>query len=911
MYNSANLGGAIFKFQLNALSSENGVTIVKSNFSSNDAFVGAAIYVGSFDDTYSQRTFSFNLSGVMVRHNRCDKCSTTPDKDIQGAAIYTNQVSNVDVRESKFCFNSPKGAIEIRGGKLHFYGTIIFEGNEGDAGGAVSLSQNSKLYFHDNCYVKFINNTATRVGGAIYIDGDSVVSKQSYTLSNRISNNIQIASNVSYSYCSIQFIGTNAHTIFRNNTAKEAGNSVYATPIYKCWQMQEYSPSSLDYYLQRFDILEQNEIASFPVNVTVNCGQETNCSRDGEKLSITSYPGKVIRLSARTIDLANTTSPSLVYATVNPEKVKLGKQEYVTWVNTNNFTLEYSFYGPQNTTFELLLSTSRGNVPTVVTVTLQLCGLGFSYIAAKNSCECSKLYEKKSVSCNISDGKLSRNKPSLWLGKYDLNFKTELALVEVCPLMYCNDTLQVLTSEDLRYDTICVGNRTGILCGQCKKNLSLGFGSSKCCQCTNAGPATVLLYAVIGLFIVFIIFVLNLTVTQGTLYGLIFYANVVIVNRDVLLSDEMQRAWVFFYMISLDLGFIGEPLCFLANMNQATKTGLQFVFPFYLIIIVISVFLICKYCCSYTTGIEHGSMKGLLNSVGQFIGGRVTSVIATLLYLSYSSLCRTVIEILSFATIEIDGGVKVKVWLYDGSIDYGKNEHAWLLVVAVLVSLLLLLYTGILILMPLADLFSGHSKTLLCISSAFNRHLKPFADAYYSPFKSKWRVWLGIRLWVIVILYIITAFAASDKPALVFWLHSIIMAALISLQAFIKPLCKPCTNDDKGWVYNYLDLFYMINYLMIVLCAWYYNGFPSNNKPAGGLKLIDKDILIILLLVLAMVALVLTVVYHVMLKTNSKLAVCTLRRTGLFGSRKKPSAATVEDSQSLAILREPLMEEVF
>ena len=907
--NSAILGGAIFKFQMNTSNSENGVIVTESNFSSNGAFVGAAIYAGSFDDIYSLQTFSLSLSGVIVRYSRCDKCNTNPDKDIQGAAIYVNQVNNVDVNESEFYGNSPNGAIEIRGGKLHFYGTIKFEGNRGSEGGAISLLQNSKLYFHENCYVMFIENVATRLGGAIYIDGDSLVSRESSSLS-RLNMG---STTYSYSHCSIQFVGNNAKTLFSNNTAQEAGNSVYATPIYDCWLQQSYSPPSLDDYMRLFGIRERNEIASFPVTVELGpCEQGTNgnYSSDG-RLNITSYPGKAIRFRARALDLANVSSPSLVYATVSSDPqtyAHLDGQEYVKWVNTKDPILEYHVYGQENAEFNLLLSTSHDNVASIVHVALLSCGLGFFYRADNNLCQCSKLYQNERVSCNIADGTLSRT--TQWLGMY----KDRSALVRTCPFMYCRENVKDnLTSDDLRNDVICSGNRVGPLCGKCKEGFSLGFGSSNCVDyCTNTWLASILLYAAMGAILVIILFILNLTVTQGTLYGLIFYANVVIVNRDVLLSTSVQRVAAVFYFITLDLGFIGQPLCFLASMDQATKTGLQFFFPVYLVLIVCAVYLICKYCCSYTTGIEHGSMKACsrLNTISQFIGGRVTSVIATLLYLSYSSLLRTVIEILSPANnrIEFDGNeTPIMVWLYDGSIRYAYDkQHIGLIAAAVIFLIILLLYTGILTLMPLADLFSGHSKFLLCISSEFNRHLKPFADACYSPFRGKWRVWLGLRLCVLVILYGITASFGSDKPTLIFWLHTLIMATLISFQAYIRPLCKPCTNDDDGWVYNCLDLFYQLDYLMIVLCAWYYYQCETNNT--------SKDYVTTLLLCLAMIAFVLTVLHHVIFRTHHKTATKFSSMLNKISGSTKP--ATFIDLPMKPInqcelgneLREPVME---
>ena len=77
--------------------------------------------------------------------------------------------------------------------------------------------------------------------------------------------------------------------------------------------------------------------------------------------------------------------------------------------------------------------------------------------------------------------------------------------------------------------------------------------------------------------------VLNMTVTVGTLNGLIFYANMVQLssthyfqNKIPGLTDILK---VFIAWLNLDLGIT---TCLYRGMDDYTKAWLQFVFPLYI-----------------------------------------------------------------------------------------------------------------------------------------------------------------------------------------------------------------------------------------------------------------------------------------------------------------------------------------
>ena len=59
-----------------------------------------------------------------------------------------------------------------------------------------------------------------------------------------------------------------------------------------------------------------------------------------------------------------------------------------------------------------------------------------------------------------------------------------------------------------------LANRSGIVCGQCKKYFSLALGSLRCVPCDNTCIALIVPFALTGIALVALIFLLQLTQCQ-------------------------------------------------------------------------------------------------------------------------------------------------------------------------------------------------------------------------------------------------------------------------------------------------------------------------------------------------------------------------------------------------------------
>ena len=907
--NTAQVGGAVFIFH-SPSSSE--VTIDQSAFLYNSAPTGAAIYAGDFRNRDGSRTYALVLRDVQVEDNRCLSCSI--EQDVMGAAVYYSELSDVYIysysgKGSRFVGNSPQGAIQGLSGGLHLYGNIMFINNTGESGGAIGLLNNAHLYFYPYCNVSFEGNTATTYGGALYIQGDP-----------NIPASILIE-------CRMHFVGPqeNYSIIFSDNAATVSGQSIYATPIYDCTlsipagvnnsALYNSQPSAYYDHIFSFTSAHNNtssiQILSFPAEVLLcGCDKGTNCDlSNGYKISTT--PGRTIRFSATSIDHENHTSPAVITTNVPPNSqgISLAPQQNVQWIGKMCDVIEYEIYGQENVTINLQLTTYMGAVPTIVQVTIRPCDPGF--VLANDSttglmqCTCSSFLVESNVGCNIASGTVTR-KGNKWIGVYNNGTRNLSALAYTCPLDYCKSNFTQISLASP--NDLCDKNRQGLMCGHCPANFSVVFGSSECQLCSDIWLFTILLYAVLGIVLVTVLFMLNLTVTQGTIYGLIFYANIIQVNTSVFFNQpSLKPLQIVVSFLNLDLGF---PLCFYDGMDDAAKAGLQFVFPAYLLTLTITVVTVCHYCLRESTGpnITHHC----LNRTSHFIGKRAVSVLATLVYLSYSKVLRTVIEILTYATIQVDGGTHFRVWFYDGTARYLEGRHLILFIIAIASSTFFLVpYTLALTLIPIIDRYSDHSKLLHWLNQKANL-LKPMNDAYYATYKGAWQCWLGVRLWLLIFLYTPTPFYSSDSPSLLMYIHGIILVAFLFIQAHIKPFGELYNAGNKPkWIcagiYNWIDSFYIFNYIVLAFTVSYLisNDAYNNNHIAATVgSLVGLSVAMIFA----------TIVFHiiaVLCTYSTREAVKAADDAGNEVELEKPSLSDV--SYMIVTendLREPLMEDL-
>ena len=570
--------------------------VIDSTFTNNTAVTGAAVYAKDVINSQGEPLGHLLLQDVVIKDNHCSG----------GGAIIFDGVK-VDIfgnppTGSQFSYNSAQGAIQGQNGYLLLHGNITFTENRGVNGGAISLSNNVQLYFFEGCRVEFSRNVATRSG----------------VLSTMMGKRTCMA--LGGSTCIIAFLYNDPVHLphpktfsitFINNHARQSGHAVYATPIYNCnntcifdnnYLFCSDGPNLTSYFAITSLPVDSSDlpVLTFPTDVHLcGCSGPKLCSVTSQyQGKVTTYPGRTVRLNVTSVGAGNTLSPSVVYAQIDDRSnasqyITLGPRQEAQWIQTVCGTIEYQIDGPEMVSFYLLLFNNPNNSPAVIEVELLPCEPGFTLMSDFSTgvinCDCSQFFTSLGVVCDTSDGTVIRNDKSNWIDAYN---NTLPALASTCPLDYCNTAINRLSLG--KPGDLCNGGRTGILCGHCHSNHSVTFGSSKCQVCTDMWMITFVMFAVLGVLLVVALFFLNLTVTQGTLYGLIFYANIVEINVSIFFSQSFLNPMkVIVSVVNLDLGL---PLCFYNGMDDADKAGLQFVFPAYLLILTMTVIVLCHYC---------------------------------------------------------------------------------------------------------------------------------------------------------------------------------------------------------------------------------------------------------------------------------------------------------------------------
>ena len=232
--------------------------------------------------------------------------------------------------------------------------------------------------------------------------------------------------------------------------------------------------------------------------------------------------------------------------------------------------------------------------PVYINISLLPCPPGF-YIQSHEpfKCDCSiMLQQMPGVQCHIQDQTIGRS-GLLWVGLIEVGNGADktLAASKYCSLKYCGKGDSNVTLNDS--DAQCNFNRSGTLCGGCKPGFSLALGSAQCLLCTNDYLVLLIPFTLAGPALVCFIKLLDLTVSQGTINGLVFYANIIQANQDIVLPLRSKNPLtVFIAWVNPDLGVES---CFFNGLDAYTKTWLQFMFPLYIRSIAGLIIILGKY----------------------------------------------------------------------------------------------------------------------------------------------------------------------------------------------------------------------------------------------------------------------------------------------------------------------------
>ena len=405
----------------------------------------------------------------------------------------------------------------------------------------------------------------------------------------------------------------------------------------------------------------------------------------------------------------------------------------------------------------------------VYTILLQACPKGFS-LNLEGYCQCDTIlssYIPSLTHCNIDDQTIPRPANS-WISAHTVNNSHLYRVSLHCPFDYC-----LPHSSHLNFstpDSQCQFNRSGLLCGQCQQGLSAVFGSSQCKQCSNVCLFIIIPIGIAGLLLVLLLFLLNLTVTDGNINAILFYANIISINTPIFFPNSNSVTYVLISLLNLDLGI---ETCFYSAMDGLAKKLLQLVFPVYLILIAIFIIITSHYS----------------RRMQRLTARRGLQVLATIFLLSYTKTLLAVSNVLFFySTITHLPSTDTKlVWSVDANVPLFGIGFTVLFTACLLIFLLLIPFNVLLI----------FTRTLSRFRTV--NYFKPILDAYQGPYKTKFYYWTGLQLLMRAVFFGLSGLDRSTNV--------IASAILLGLMIWLYEKASPFNNKLN----NAIEILSLIN----------------------------------------------------------------------------------------------------
>ena len=728
-----------------------------------------------------------------------------------GVALYikTNaniKITDVDVVKTVNNFDSQLSQYV---GALQLIGTDY---NQAVTFSNVNISNNNMTgLWLKGCQLNFMNkpsiisnNKSPGNGGGIYVDDNAVLSSlvPVYLINNTATHGGAI-------YSTAKLLSTDLYDFkcsfykldvtFLYNNATVAANNIYGGYYHF---KDDYLPHFNDALNCNSDSVFKREclpktrssISSAPLGACI-CINNTykNCTQ--RILHKEVYPGQTITLSLVTVGMCGGISPGLIVTKGIGVNVKLDEADQRTDLHCKNFTYQLKA-GTTFTEGKMTIETSGSlQFRSILTINITLlpCPLGLVLDNSLGICVCNNIINTVKPQCNVSwmpyPIKRSGNN---WLS-YNEGHNCIIAHIN-CPFDYCNSFLISLNLNNS--DLQCMNNRSGFLCGQCQSGLSLMLGSNKCGVCTNSYIALIAAFVFAGLCLCVLLLTLNLTVSVGSINGLLFYANMIKLNKSVLFCNKQIPVLnQFIAWLNLDLGI---ETCFFNGLDGYWKTWLQFAFSLSLITGLII-------CCRYS------------GKLSRLCGNNVVPVLSTLIFMAHSKLLITIKSTLTLSRVQCEHTI-FNVWSVDGNIKYLHDKHIPLFVVSVVLFFIGFIYTGVIFLGQWLQQYTGR----YCRSSIDPFIvLKPFIDAYYGPFKDKYRFWTGLLLMIRMFVTSLLAVTTGTIPQVNNYIITIIVIILIPVVSRGIYRNKVNTVLEMSFLFN-LGLVSLLNTVSNHLVFIYY-----------------------------------------------------------------------------------------
>ena len=655
---------------------------------------------------------------------------------------------------------------------------ITILNNTGYNGGGIFLCQNAVIYLKAHTNVTIAYNNAKRTGGGICIETNFLASRPICFF--------QLGKDSLIHQPLIDTISVNLH----DNLAKYAGDNIFGGSIYHCYMIQLNKTQGFNSFNEvifkklfnvRNNTFKHSSISSPPHTICLCQNKKPSC-KPSSPFQLQLFPGETFSIDVVLVGQLNGTVPGTVQASLKSRHSSLKQGEYVQSISSTDCSqLKYTIY-IGNDSEELQLKVQHtGDISGfeasfssmyIIEVKIKDCPFAFSHTNnIKNlSCDCSTLLKSHSeyAYCDITNKTIKRSPPA-WIGMIQKeNGLHSVAFHTFCPFDYClNSKVDLFaTNNSLQQDAQCAFNRTGVLCGSCSEGLSVVLGKTNCHSCSNYWLLLAIPFAMLGIGLLIVMIVFDITIADGTLSGIIFYFNIIGSNLPVFFPEQSEKFYtVLTSVLKLVISLInlesGISMCLFDGMDSYNKTWLEFSFPIYLWILTGCFIILARARCSWI--VRRNAVK----------------VLATFILLSYTRLLTSIAGALQVSEIQLESQEYELRWLADGNVKYFQGKHISLAIFSIMLGFLLFPFALCLLFIQCLQKVS-EKRPFLWVN-----RFKPIFDVYTAPFTSSGRFWTGLLLLSRCVLLLITAVNVNGNPNTVLGAISITVVLLLLIAGLL------------------------------------------------------------------------------------------------------------------------------
>ena len=684
---------------------------------------------------------------------------------------YIYMVHSCDISE-----NNNMTGITLIDTRATFSGYNVIKNNRNTEGAGIILHSSDYIVVQGELLL--YNNTADKHGGAILVKQPSI----HQALQNQLSR------------CTLTFEEPYSSVTFSGNRAGKGGSDMYGAILMGCSNYDENvphlgRPNEISWYfdtplMKHLHFSNTDRLSSMSSDPIIVCFCNTtsnlpDCSDRTHHMK--TYPGLEINTSIATVGYYGGTSPGVVL--VSAQHATLVRY-YGQNETTNCFQLHILLQNTFSTTalVDIRVTNVVQGLGVSIGVDILECPIGFTQISGQ--CHCEQFLDTSNVQCNLlaTSFQFLRSGNS-WFA-YNNNTQCITGTTN-CPFDYCNRSN--VSFDIMAPDRQCVANRVGILCGQCQSHLSIMLGSNHCVACSNWYLFLLPVFALAGIVLVAVLMFLNLSVSVGTINGLLFYANMVKLNETFFFPNgSVPVVSQFVSWLNLDLGI---EVCLFNGLDGYWNTWLQFAFPAYLFLLMGVIIVGCRYSVWLC----------------RLCGSHAVPALATLFLMSYTKILLTVTNALSLSWLPCNDSI-LTVWSVDGNIEYGSGKHLILVVFSCGVLVVGLAYPVLVLCAPLLERYSHKCIPLHRWNPVAK--FKPLLDAYGGPYKDKYRFWTGVTLMVRLTVTVTFSFTSGRLAVINACIITTVVVGILSIWFF--------TNGIYKNIYlSTLEAFYLLNIFLL------------------------------------------------------------------------------------------------